>query len=863
MGYPMRRKISGLSGVLGTVISGLRQPTIVCAVLSLAASWESNAAMASGPLETQINFDIAANSPLEGALLKWGVASGMQVMMASDLVNHQTTEGVRGFVSAGAALMQLLQGSGLSYVADQNTIHVVPAKTALHLAQATRQQSADATATYPAQREASRKTAESAGDNLAEVIVTAQKREERLQDVPVPVTALDADVLVERNQSRLEDYFATVPGLSLSAAPFSGGQQSVAIRGIITSNYANPTVGVTIDDIPFGSSTALGQGSLLYPDIDPADLQRIEVLRGPQGTLYGASSIGGLIKIVTRDPSTSEFSGHVQVLGNNVDGGGTGYGVRGSVNIPLSDVFAIQASGFTRRDPGYVENVTTGQRDVNQADVSGGHLAALWRPSETVSVKLSALIQDTNGDGTAAVDTNGNLQPTLGDLRQARMPGTEGYSMEVRLYAATVNAKLGSLDFTSISGYGTNKYSELEDLSLTTGPYALPIFGVTGASLGNYFETKEFTQEFRLTSPSDQFLEWLVGAFYTHESTSSDQIEFANQQATGSEVGVLGNFDFPTTVEEYALFGDVTAHLTDRFDVQVGGRESRNRQTYNETDSGAFYDPAVTYPTEVTQDDSFTYLLTPRFRISPDFMVYARLASGYRVGGPNVTAIPLHLPTSFGPDRTYSYEVGIKGDSFSHMLTFDVSAYYIDWKNIQIYLTDPVSGSAYFVNGGRARSDGLETSIQVRPARGLSLTAVATMSDAVLAENFPSDSSAIGSDGDRLPFSSRFTGSVLADQEIPLTGTLTGSVGGTLSYVGDREGQFATSYAPVRLRMPGYTSIDLRTGARYESWTFNVFLDNVADRRGIVTGNTTQAGSGYDAIYIQPRTVGASIAKTF
>src|SRR6202012_4446346 len=177
------------------------------------------------------------------------------------------------------------------------------------------------------------------------------------QDVPVPVTAIRADKLISDNQVRLQDYFTSVPGLSY--AP-NNQNQYVTIRGITTGGFSNPTVGVVIDDVPFGASNALGGGQVI-PDFDPGDLARVEVLRGPQGTLYGASSMGGLLKFVTVDPSTDGVSGRVEAGVSDVSHGAElGYNVRGSINVPLSDTFAMRASAFTREDPGYVDNPVLG-----------------------------------------------------------------------------------------------------------------------------------------------------------------------------------------------------------------------------------------------------------------------------------------------------------------------------------------------------------------------------------------------------------------------------------------------------------------------------------------------------------------------
>ena len=723
---------------------------------------------------------------------------------------------------------------------------------------------------------ASAQGASSAGQ-LEEIIVTAQKRSERLQDVPVPVTVLNVDTLAEGNQNRLQDYFATVPGLSLNQGGQGGGsQQSLAIRGVSTGSYTNPTVGVTIDDTPYGSSTALGFGSLAFPDIDPSDLERIEVLRGPQGTLYGASSIGGLVKFVTKDPSTDALSGHVQVLEDSVQHGDFGYGVRAMVNVPLSDSIAMRVSGFTRQDPGYVDNVITGQHDVNQVDVYGGHLAVLWRPSDTVSLKISALLQNIDGYGNSAVDTNGSFQPVYGDLHQARMPGTEQYDSRVRLYTATLTAKWAGLDFISISGYGDNQYSINSDNSAGYGYLAEQYFGVSGSATPNFYDTKKFSQEFRLSSASGGTLEWLAGAFYTHESSASNVAFLANNPATGASVGEVIDFDDPTTLSEYALFGDLTVHVTNRLDVQLGGRESKDRQVYNETDSGIavpdfYFSPSpFVNQTERTNGNAFTYLVTPRFRISPDLMIYTRFTSGYRVGGDNVNAVVGHVPSSFLPDTTNNYEFGVKGDLFDRALTFDASAYYIDWKRIQIQLLNPATFSLYTANGGSAKSQGLELSVQARPTRGLTIAAVASVNDAELTQNLPPSSTAYGLAGYRLPYSSRFSGSFSVDQNIARMGQWTGFIGGSLAYVGAREGSFSTTSTQVRLLYPAYSTINLHIGARSDLWTVNLLVNNAANKRGIVGGGQVsgidgpgEPGASATAFYIQPRTVGLTVSRDF
>jgi iron complex outermembrane receptor protein len=708
-------------------------------------------------------------------------------------------------------------------------------------------------------------------EQLQEVVVTAQKREERLQDVPVPVTVIKADSLVDSNQLRIQDYYTSVPGLSVmpSTSGSGGSFQAVSIRGITTGVYTNPTVGIAVDDVPYGSSTSIGAGGgTVVADIDPADLARVEVLRGPQGTLYGASSMGGLLKYVTVDPSTDAVTARVEGDTSGVyHGAELGYGVRGSANVPLSDTVAVRASGFTRQDPGYIDNPVLHINGINEDHVSGGRLSALWRPSQAFSLKLSALYQDAKGDGFSDVDKpiNGYVGQALGDLQQNYLRGTGGYDRSVQAYSAILTAKVGGADLTAVSGYNINRYSDSYDLTYIFGPLTQAQFGVPGTSTPEKNKTDKFTQEVRLSAPIGKSVDWLLGMFYTHENSQYEQSILAENPSTGATVGDFYNVGFLPGYTEYAAFTNLTFHVTDRFDVEIGGRESQIRQTYSEVDSGPFLSAVLgepsphVVPEQHAKADSFTYLATPRFKVSSDLMVYARLASGYRAGGPNLTISP-GTPPQYSPDTTKNYEIGVKSDFLDHALSVDASLYYIDWKNIQLLLVNPQNGLGYNGNGSQAKSQGLELSVESRPLIGLTIAAWVAWGDAVLTQAFPTTSTAYGASGDRLPYSSRFSGNVSLRHDFPVTSRVTGFVGGSVSYVGDREGEFTST--TTRQDLPSFTRTDLQAGAKYVSWTVNFFVNNVADKRGLLAGGLGSYPP-FAFSYIQPRTVGLSVVRTF
>jgi outer membrane receptor protein involved in Fe transport len=839
-------------------------------------------ALAEDSIDRPIALDIPANTRLEDALIEVGTKAGMTVMINTPTVDRQFTQGVHGTLSTRKALAVLLRDSGLSYTQEGERILVVP--TAILVRSAFAGSWADSPMPTSSSGADTRPSADSgspdsggpgtadrqnnARKDIAEVVVTAQKREERLQDVPVPVTAISADTLVDNNQGRLQDYYASVPGLSLNTT--GAGDATLAIRGITTGAYTNSTVAITVDDVPVGTSSALTNNNAFIPDLDPSDLARIEVLRGPQGTLYGASSIGGLVKYVTVDPSTDGVSGRIQADINGVHNGNTaGYGLRAAVNVPVSDTFAMRATGFFRHDPGYIDDPVYHLYGVNRGHAEGGRFSALWKPTDVLSIKLSALLQNSNHEALSVV----LQQSGLGDLQQTFLPTSRGpgaHVSRVGVYTANVTAKLGDLDLTSVSGYSTNKAENRFDFSPIYGFYANQFFGVGGTLFTYKTETKKFTQEFRASSSIGQKFDWLLGVFYTHERSPVDGPIEATDLTTGAPVGSLGDYNYSITVAEYAAFADLTVHFTDQFDVQFGGRESSNRQIYDETDTGpivpvffGFTSPLVA-PTLHTKDNAFTYLVTPRFRVSSDLMVYARLASGYRPGGPNADAALFGYSSHVQPDKTENYEIGAKGTFLDKRVSFDASMFYINWKDIQLLIIDPTTYFGIYTNGSGAKSQGVELSGQAKPFDGLTIGLWAAYTDAKLTSDLPlgGPGSARGFSGDRLPYSSRFSGNLWIEQETHLTAAATGFIRGSIAYVGERESDFSTSAKRPRIPLPGYAQANVLAGVRYESWTLSAFVNNVADRRGVVS-RPTYYGPGLAYSYIQPRTAGLSISKTF
>jgi outer membrane receptor protein involved in Fe transport len=785
-------------------------------------------------------FDLPAQS-LSDTLRAIGSKSGLNVAFDPSTVRGKTAPAVSGSYTAADAIKHALEGTGLAVreVKEGSVLIVDP--------------------TPPAD------TADSE-DRLQEVLVTAQKSLQLAQDVPIALTVLNAQSLISRNEVSLDDYYTRVPGLTLFDD--GNGFKLLAIRGITTGMNNTPTVGVYVDDTPVGSSTALARGDVLVPDLDPGDLSQIEVLKGPQGTLYGSSNMGGLLKYETVQPNLTSFSGNAEADGAYVDHGSSGYGVRANVNLPLiSDVFALRISGSTREDPGYVDNVATGQTNVNSIHVTTGRIAALWAPLDGLTVKASAIVQDRRADGSGREDYDFTThEPIFGDLTHDQIPGTGTNKSLLHLYNITVDYDFDKFSVLSSTSYAHVDYQSFSDISPEFGPLLEDILGIPGlgGTIYQHYGTEKFTQEMRLASRGDNRVDWLAGAFFTHETSVFVQDLNTASITDGSVISSLSPLSAGTGDSEYkegALFGDVTYHVNSQIDVQGGVRYSKNWQSSLNLSQGLLGPPGVTVGQGDSSEGVTTFLFTPSFKFDPDNMVYGRIASGYRAGGPNYTLAGNEYP--FGSDKSTSYEVGYKGDLLDKRLTIGTDFFYITWKNIQLLGSDDEDQS-FFSNAGSAISKGWEFSAEYRLLRGLTFGLSAAYTDAYLTSTAPAGIYALP--GFRLPYSARWSGRASVDYEFPIVAQWNGDVGADYSYIGQRESDFTADNTTPRVSLPSYRVINLHAGVTVNRYSVNLYVKNLADERGIISATplTLSKSPDYEGIsIIQPRTIGLSAAVKF
>jgi iron complex outermembrane receptor protein len=703
----------------------------------------------------------------------------------------------------------------------------------------------------------------SEGDSLQTIIVTAEKREEPLKNVPMSITALGGGSLDNLQDRSFADYAAMVPGLSLVSG--DSGLTRLTLRGQNAGGDGS-TVAVYLDESPFGSSNALLNGSVLSGDFDTWDLQRIEVLRGPQGTLYGANSEGGLLKFVTTAPVLGSFSGAAEVTGETVDHGGQGGDVRAVLNLPLGDKVAFRISGFDQDVPGYIDDPSRGRSDVNDGHKYGGRASLLAAPTDDLSIRLTASSQQSRYNGSNSVDIDPvTLQPAHGDLTQERLIN-EPSSFKYENYNAIVNWNAGPFSILSTTSYGVLNSDTVRDATnvLLAPPNPLTYGDALGSGVGldNSADLKKFTQEVRLSSAVSDRLEWQAGGYFTRETGLLDQHLNGFTNPGGASLGNLELVTLASTYKEWAGFANLTYHFNSQFDIQAGGRWSKNEQTGTETVSGPLAGPTPTEFSTPSSGHIATYSVAPRWHVDENTMVYARLATGFRPGGPNVLppGVPAGVPLEYGSDKTTNVELGVRSTQLDGALSIDVAAFHIDWTNIQ--LLELVNGFNVNGNGGKARSQGLEWTFGYIPLHGLTLSWTGAYTDAKLTTPAPA---VHGDSGDPLPYAPKWSTSIDGEYDFALFANYKGFAGATWSYVGTRSTDFGSSQDQIsQVGLPSYNTYAVRVGVDNDHYRVTLYGKNLGDSRGITSYQSSGApGLMGEAGVIQPRTIGVTLSAKF
>jgi outer membrane receptor protein involved in Fe transport len=714
------------------------------------------------------------------------------------------------------------------------------------------------------------------GDQIEEIVVTATKRDEKLQEVPVAISAITSQQVQTLGIQRVEDYISLVPGFAIRDHG-SPGYGTVILRGLNTGDFqSTATVAYYFDNTPFTATGSLSYGAFVTPDPDISDIARIEVLKGPQGTLYGASSLGGLVRLISKTPVLNEFSGSITVDGSAISGGSEGYGLHGTINVPIGDTAALHVSAVGRHLPGYIDNVYTGKNNRNDGDTYGGRADLLWNPISDLSIELVGLYQDTKTNGLDYTLAKSDTRDPLYGYYKDYSAFDKGVETKYTTFSGNVDYKLGPgsiiadvsyakydvdtfIDFTQAYGYILTLPFVL---GLQPGTFATPTYGA--------ITMNKNSEELRYVSEKIGRFEFIVGAFHTYEDTNFGvSVPIVTVPGLQPFPPPLDNLDSGITFGHYketAGYGNLTFYLLDNLDFTAGLRYSENDQVYSQSAGVAILVPTPERELPRVTGNDTTYLATLRWRPTDRINTYLRAASGYRPGGPGVSTAP-GAPTEYKPDTVWNYEAGIKASNSDNSFSGNFAIYHIDWKNVQIDLYD-ANGLPYTNNGGTAKVDGVEFDLTYRPVSGLSLGLNGAYTNARITEAVPSATAATGATpGDALPLTPKYTAALFGDYTIPVGADKRMLFGGTVRYQGNKHSSYPGSPSDPDVEIPPYTQFDVRGGLNIGRVNILLRCDNVFDVKGITTISSYKVLGNPDSptwiTYVRPRTFSMSVGTSF
>jgi iron complex outermembrane receptor protein len=733
------------------------------------------------------------------------------------------------------------------------------------------------------------------GGELAEIVVTAEKRAETLQSTPISVTAVSGEDLEARGTPSLSDVVTAVPGVTQrSSGP---GVTEYEMRGMSSSAGSSPTVGFYLDETPLTAPAAAQWGKVV---IDPNlyDVERVEVLRGPQGTLYGSGSMGGTIKIIPHSAELGTLNVSADVQGSGTQGGGPNGRVSAMVNIPLAETLALRLVATAFDQSGWIDRTVVGDFPVPQAsgargdmiglpvianhdDVNDLHevamrLSATFKPIDSLTITPSIFYQETTSGGLSVFDS---------------LPGTETHyqpydvaeplSDRTRMASIVGNYDLPVADIVLSLSEWKRTLTLIQDQSenlayFFTAGNVYPPAGLGGSGIHEDDPEQQFSGELRIVSQGHGPLQGVLGLFYSNFGTTWNV--YAQVPGSLAAFGTTNelNWTQPQTVKQKAVFGEASYAVTNELKVTLGGRYFLYDEAVRTTQSGwvSYTGSDAVYTAAGTHSESG---VNPKATISyeptNDFTVFATVAKGFRPGGGNapvpvsgpgsclasLTALGItNAPLFYNSDSVISYELGEKLRLLDRRLTLNASGYHINWSDVQQTVVLTVCGYPFTGNEGRATVDGGEFEGTYAIGGGWSASANIAHAKAQLSENVPSTG---GHKGDELQDTPAWTGSAALNYTRALGSdlTLTGRVGAT--YVGNR---IDVTYA--RNQVPSYTLADARVTVGWKQWSTALFVDNLTNKQASIDNIVALSVNlpTYNRVSTsQPRTVGLQIHYNF
>lgn len=743
---------------------------------------------------------------------------------------------------------------------------------------------------------------------LEEVVVTATKRSENAQNVPASIQVLSSTTLENLGIKDFNDYALLVPSLSFTST--GPGSAQMYFRGLsdgsvnlVETSGVQPTVALYIDEQPITNA-----GRSL--DMEIYDIERIEALSGPQGTLFGASSEAGTVRIITKAPNPIAEDFGADFSYSMSPHGDPSYKVEGFANLPLSDNTALRLVAWSDQEGGYINNVARSftytfpnvadtvvggyptvnnslyaRKNFNPSGKEGLRLALRTRASENWTLDAKFITQHLTSQGVFDVD------PALGgnDLNVARY-FDDSLDDVFRQYSITANGKFGGFDLTYAGSYFdrnityTHDYSMYSDYSEFIAPYYTCQNNGAGVLsscqdpriefIGTNF-IRRWDNELRLQTPLKYPVHAIAGVFneaVEHRYTESYDIPGLNAASIlGSDPYTYLSFSGNRVDRQSAGFGEVTWDATSDLSLLGGVRWYDETNTINglfqaKPEGELFQLTPHVRATEVGAIKKFN----ASYKIEPGVMVYATYSEGYRPNGVNRGTAPAEgIGPTYRSDKVYNYELGLKSQWFDNRLRFNATAYHMDWKDIQF--TTLVPGVVFFVSGnaGSAVDNGAELDLSLRPVEPLTLGMNGAYIDAHLTQSFclggPCGTSSViwhAPAGTELAFVPKEKGSLYARYEFPWTASIQGHAQVSTSFTGS---SWSTMFLETRARQPMYSLTNLKLGAARGHWAGDLFVDNVFDKRAVLFINRSDYDfyqgdqSGRETI-ARPLTIGMSLS---
>lgn len=743
------------------------------------------------------------------------------------------------------------------------------------------------------------------GDALEEIVVTAEKRESTVQDTPISMTALSGELLQQEGISNIVGVIQAVPGISMRTA--GAGQTELEMRGLSSSGGSSPTVGFYLDDYPLTPAAAALNGKVVI-DPDLFDLNRVEVLRGPQGTLYGSGSMGGTVKLVTNEPKLNDFGGAVEVIGSGTSGGGFNRGGNLMLNVPLiDDKLAMRIVATDKYTDGwitrYVEsdfppptnpgpcgpgwtgcvrgNVTAVPATdivprVNWERLQGARLEVLAQPTSDLKITATAIYQKINMGDYSEYDS----PPGNPSARYQPFNVDEPIYDEFKLYGITATYDMPFAQLTSATAYYTREENQTQDTSealySVVGLFNATPTGFLNIPFNETDTTRQFSEEIRLASTGNGSFQWIGGFFYSSfESIFSEfnaSVPLADISAGGAAAnptGLIYQAHNPYHIKQYAVFGQGEYAFTDALKLTAGLRWYKFDSRADEETAGFATDSAnagVTLNSFAASNSGVNPKVTLSYEQNHALTVYGTIARGFRPGGINqqIPASICSLTTeTYGPDSTWNYEVGEKAKLLDGRLILNADVYYIRWSQVQ-QLANQSCGYPLTQNAGTAASYGPEIELTALLLPELTMTASGTYTHAALTSVNPSLTEADPAFASGLPILNipKYTETTSLTYLKPVSDSYKFMARINNSLVGpstDVQFNYAT--------LASYDLVGLRFGLVGAHLSGYLFADNVTDKRAELGLNTT--GFSWTTPSLeriatnQPRTIGVDVKYQF